>query len=52
MEEKSIWFRSIKRYYDMGIYTKEQVALFVVKGRITEAEYEEIVGEPLEATEA
>lgn len=49
MEEKSIWFISVKRYYDMGVYTKAQVALFVAKGRITEAEYEEITGEPLEA---
>ena len=46
--EKSIWFITAKRYYDMSIYTKAQVALFVVKGRITEAEYEEIVGEPFE----
>jgi len=29
-----------------GIYTKEQVAVFVEKGKITAEEYEEIVGEP------
>ena len=45
----NIWYVAAKRYYDMGIYSKEQVALFVVKGRITEAEYEEIVGESFEA---
>lgn len=48
---KSVWYKAAKRYYDMGLYTKEQVAIFVIKGRITEEEYEEIVGEPLEAAQ-
>ncbi|WP_410495006.1 XkdX family protein [Cellulosilyticum sp. ST5] len=46
---ENIWFTAAKRYYEMGIYTKQQVALFVVKGRITEAEYKEITGEDFEA---
>lgn len=45
----NVWYTAAKRYYDMGIYSKEQVALFVVKGRITEAEYKEITGEDFEA---
>lgn len=39
-------FEKIKRFYDMGLYNKAQVALFVKKGVITPSQYEEIVGEP------
>ena len=42
-------FEQIKKYYDLGLYTKEQVAMFVEKGKITPEEYEEITGEPYEA---
>ena len=48
---KSVWYKAAKRYYDMGLYTKEQVAIFVVKGRITEEEYKEITGESFEVQE-
>lgn len=35
-------FDSIKRYYDMGKYTNEQVKIFVMAGWITEEQYYEI----------
>jgi len=35
----------IKRYYDAGFWTKEQVAQAVVKGKITAAQYQSITGE-------
>lgn len=39
------WFETIKRYFDAGLYTKEQVAVFVVKGKITAEQYEQITGD-------
>lgn len=45
---KNVWYTIAKRYYDMGIYSKEQVKLFVTKGRISKEEYEEIIGENFE----
>ncbi len=39
-------YARIKRFYDLGLYTREQVAQFVVKGKITEEQYETITGEP------
>lgn len=41
-------FKTVKRYYDKGIYTKEDVAQFVVAGKLTAEEYELITGEPYE----
>lgn len=41
-------FKIVKRYYDKGIYTKENVAVFVKAGKITTNEYEQIVGETYE----
>ncbi len=41
----SVWFASVKRYYDMGIYTKANVVTFVKAGMISETEYEDIIGE-------
>lgn len=38
--------KTIKRYYDRGIYTKSDVGDFLEVGLITPAEYELIVGEP------
>ena len=35
----------VKRYYDKGFYSKEDVARFVVAGKITAEEYEQITGE-------
>ena len=37
-------FEKIKKFYDKGLYTKEQVHKFVEKGIITEEQYIEIVG--------
>lgn len=36
-------FEKIKRFYSMGLYTKEMVHKFVEKGVITEEQYLEIV---------
>ena len=41
----SVWFKSVKRYYDAKIYNKGNVATFVKAGMISETEYEDIVGE-------
>ena len=38
-------FEKIKKFYDMGLYTKEQVYKFAEKGVITEEEYKSIVEE-------
>lgn len=38
-------FKIIKRYYDKGIYTKENVATFVKAGKITAGQYAEITGQ-------
>lgn len=37
--------KTIKKFYDKGIYSKEDVADFLEAGLITPAEYELIVGE-------
>ena len=41
-------FKIVKRYYDKGIYSKENVKVFVRAGRLTEAEYKEITGDAYE----
>ena len=38
-------FKIIKRYYDKGFYSKEDVKVFVKVSQITEEEYQEITGE-------
>ena len=40
-----VWFNSVKRYYDMGLYTKEQVGVFVKAVMISDSEYKAITGE-------
>lgn len=35
----------IKRWYEQGLWTAEMVRNAVVKGKLTEEEYREIVGE-------
>lgn len=42
-------YDSIKRYYDMGKYTNEQVKVFVQAGWITEEQYFEITNVPYSA---
>lgn len=37
-------YAKIKKFYDLGLYTNEQVHKFVEKGVITEDEYRAIVG--------
>lgn len=39
-------FEKIKNWYDSGLWTKAMVRNAVRKGKITEEQYEEIVGEP------
>lgn len=40
-------FNIVKRYYDRGIYDKDDVAKFVKAGRLTGEEYKEITGETM-----
>ncbi len=40
--------KSLKRLYDKGTLTKEDIRERVEKGTISEAEYEYIIGEPYE----
>lgn len=42
-------YNLVKKYFDTGMWPKTYVYNAVVKGWITAAEYEEIVGEPYEA---
>ncbi len=42
-------YSSIKTYYALGSWSKETVKKAVVKGWITEEEYESITGEAYEA---
>ena len=39
-------FYMVKKYYNSGRYTKEQVKIFVKAKMITKEEYQEITGEP------
>ena len=41
-------YATVKKYYDMGMWTITMVANAVKKGWITAAEYEEITGETYE----
>lgn len=43
-------YKIVKMYYDKGIYTKENVAVFVKAGKITAEQYEEITGEACKET--
>lgn len=38
-------FNIVKRYYDKGIYSKADVAKFVLAGKITEEDYKAITGD-------
>lgn len=37
-------FNIVKRFYDKGIYTSENVAMFVKSGKITPEQYKKITG--------
>lgn len=41
----------IKRYYDLGLWTKKMVGDGVYAGKITAEQYKEITGEEYEAPE-
>jgi uncharacterized XkdX family phage protein len=45
----SKYFKTIKNFYDKGLWSKAKVADAVEKGLITAEEYELITGEPYEA---
>lgn len=36
-------FEKVKKFYDLGLYTEAQVKMFYTKGKITEAEYLQII---------
>jgi len=38
------WYTLIKSYYDRGLYTAENLAVFVRAGMITSAQADEITG--------
>lgn len=42
-------YRRVKRLYDLGLYTTEQVKDFADRGKITPEQYEEITGEKYES---
>ena len=41
-------YRKVKRLYDLGLYTAEQVKDFADRGKITPEEYEEITRQKYE----
>jgi phage uncharacterized protein, XkdX family len=38
------WFSIVKRHFDAGRYTPEQVSVFVSAGKITPEQYQTITG--------
>lgn len=38
-------FETIKRYFDMGLWSKYMVSLAAARGKITAEQYQEITGE-------
>lgn len=38
-------YKIVKRYYNKGIYSKENVKVFVRAGKITAEQYQEITGD-------
>lgn len=38
-------YKTVKKFYEKGLYSKSQVADFVSKGKLTTEEYESITGE-------
>jgi len=44
-----MWYQKIKEYYDKGLWNITMVRNAVIKGKITEEEYEQITGEKYES---
>lgn len=45
-------FEKVKRFYEKGLYSREQVHRFVEKGVLTEEQYLAILGEKMAEDEA
>ena len=43
------WFEIINRYYVKGLYTNEQIKVFVQANKITESEYKKITSKTYSA---
>ena len=46
------WYSLVKRYYDAGYYTNDNVRVFVEANKITAAQYQEITDEEYEGSAA
>lgn len=44
-------YEKVKKFYSLGLYTAEQVAQFVLRGKLTPEEYREITGQEVGAGE-
>lgn len=44
-----MYFRTVKRYFDLKIYNNDNVKVFVRAGKITPEEYKLITGEEMTA---
>ena len=47
-----MWFDKFKRYFDEGVWSESMVADAVVKGKISESQYAEIIGHPYQGGQA
>lgn len=48
----NFWYKTIKRYFELGCYSKEEVQKYYSPlNKITEEQCKEIIGEPIEVEE-